>query len=502
MATFDRYHNIWTGARFPIIPTPLAHPLGVQEHLPNLIERYAPSRIRAVWSDRRRFELWLEVEILACEAWAELGRIPLDALPKLRAAAFDVDRVLEVEARVGHDVVAFLTVVGESVGQPEARHLHLGLTSSDVVDTAFALQIRESAAVILDDLRRLRGAAATLAVAHRHTLMAGRTHGVHAEPITFGFKVAGWVAELDRAVGRLEGATAEVATGKLSGPVGTHSSLDPRVEEYVCRRLGLAVDPVSTQVVSRDRHAAFMNALAVAAASMERIALEVRHLQRSEVMEALEPFGPEQKGSSAMPHKRNPVLTERVCGLARVVRGYAATGLENIALWHERDISHSSAERVIFPDACALVDYMAITLDRVLTGLDVRPERMARNLDQGGGVVYSQRALLALVDAGMSREAAYRLVQDAAIRALDGEGGFRANLEAQPAVTALIGERMTAIFSPADFLAHLDLAFARLGLVGEGPADQPTGTGSQLQPAGLAAHDEDDSHRMHPGVSA
>ncbi len=400
--------------------------------------------------------------MLACEGWAELGRVPAEALPKIRAASFDVDRIRSVEERIGHDMIAFLTVVNESIGQPEARFVHLGMTSSDVIDTAFALQIRESADIILADLRRLREAAAAQAIEHRRTLMVGRTHGIHAEPITFGFKVAGWVAELDRGMARLAAAAAEAATGKLSGAVGTHATLDPRVEEYVCRQLDLQVDPASTQVVSRDRHAAFMNALAVAAASMERIALEIRHLQRSEVAELLEPFGEEQKGSSAMPHKRNPVLTERVCGLARVVRGYAATELENVALWHERDISHSSAERVVFPDACCLVDYMAQILTQVVSGLEVRSDNMARNLDLGGGVVYSQRVLLALVEAGQSREDAYRLVQSAAHRALRGDGGFRANLEADPEVRRLLGDSLGEVFDPADFLRHIDLAFDRL----------------------------------------
>jgi adenylosuccinate lyase len=429
-----------------------------------LIERYTPPKLREVWSDRRRFELWLQIEVLACEAWSSLGQVPAEALPRIRAATFEVGRIQEIEDRVGHDVIAFLTAVGESIGQPEARYLHLGLTSSDVVDTAFALQLRESAAIVIDDLRALREAAAELALRHRRTVMVGRTHGIHAEPITFGFKVAGWVAELDRAIARLDSAAAEVATGKLSGPVGTHASLDPRVEEHVCRSLGLRVDPVSTQVVSRDRHSMYMNALAVAAGSLERIALEVRHLQRTEVAEAFEPFGREQKGSSAMPHKRNPILTERVCGLARVVRGHAGTALENIALWHERDISHSSAERVIFPDACCLVDFMARDMTTVLTGLEVHPERMAANLDASGGIVYSQPALLALVESGMAREDAYRIVQSAAHRALAGDGGFRANLEADPAAMAGIGDRMDAIFDPEAFLRHVDLAFDRLGL--------------------------------------
>ena len=449
----------------PIMCEPRVHAHGFQEARSTLIERYTPPRLREVWSDRRRFQHWLEIEILACEAWSSLGQVPAEALPRIRAATFDVDRIQEVETRVGHDVIAFLTVVGESVGQPEARYIHRGLTSSDVIDTAFALQLRESGEIIAGDLRALRDAAARLALRHRRTRMVGRTHGIHAEPITFGFKVAGWVAELDRAIARLEGATAEVATGKISGPVGTHSSVDPRVEEHVCRALGLRVDPVSTQVVSRDRHSAFMNALAMAGGSLERIALEIRHLQRTEVAEALEPFGSEQKGSSAMPHKRNPVLTERVCGLARVVRGYATTALENIALWHERDISHSSVERVVFPDACCLVDFMALDLTKVLDGLEVHPERMARNLDASGGIVFSQPALLALVESGLSREEAYRIVQSAALRAVDGDGGFRANLEADPAVAACIGGRLDEIFDAEAYLRHVDLAFERLGLV-------------------------------------
>jgi adenylosuccinate lyase len=430
-----------------------------------MIERYSPPRMREIWSDRRRFELWLRIEILACEAWAELGRVPAESLPKLRLATFDVERIKQVEEAVGHDVIAFLTVVGESVGQPEARWLHLGLTSSDIVDTAFALQVKESAEMIQADLDQLRGACAELALQHRRTPMVGRTHGIHAEPITFGFKVAGWVAELDRARSRLDAAGAEVATGKLSGAVGTHSTVDPFVEEYVCSRLGLEVDAVSTQVVSRDRHAAFMNALALCAATMERIALEIRHLQRSEVAEVREPFGAEQKGSSAMPHKRNPVLTERICGLARVVRGYAVTEMENVALWHERDISHSSAERVIFPDGCALVDYMAQQLAKVIKGLDVRVDQMRRNLDLWGGVVFSQRVLLALVESGMSRDDAYRLVQRAAHRAIDGDGLFRANLLESPEVRARVGDRMDDLFDPAADLAQVEVAFERLGLL-------------------------------------
>ncbi len=430
-----------------------------------MIERYSPPAIRAVWADQHRFELFLRIEILACEAWARLGRIPEAALPKIRQASFDVDRIAEVEARVGHDVVAFLTVVNESIGQPEARYVHLGMTSQDLNDNAMAVQLVESSRIIARDLSTVREAAVELALRHRKTLMAGRTHGVVAEPTTFGFKVAGWVAELDRAAARLEQATHEIAVGRVSGAVGTHATVDPRVEEHVCAELGLTPDPISTQVIARDRHAAFMSALALAAGTLERIAIEIRHLQRSEVGEAFEPFGKEQKGSSAMPHKRNPVMTERVCGLARVVRGHLVTALENTALWHERDISHSSAERIIFPDACATVDYMALEMAKVLSGLEVRPARMLRNLQFGGGVVFSQRVMLALVDSGMSREEAYLVVQKAAMKALDEEAiGFRTLLEQDAEVMKRIGARLDEVFDPWAGLEHTDLAYERLGL--------------------------------------
>ncbi len=431
-----------------------------------MIERYSPPAVRAVWSDQHRFELWLRIEVLACEAWSELGRIPAAALPKIRKASFDTARIADLEGRVGHDVIAFLTVVNESIGQPEARYVHLGMTSQDLNDTALAVQLVESSRIIAMDLGAVRESAAALAVRHRRTLMAGRTHGVVAEPITFGFKVAGWVAELDRALERLARATDEVAVGRVSGAVGTHATIDPHVEEHVCRELGLRPDAVSTQVVARDRHASFMSALALAAGALERIATEIRHLQRSEVGEAFEPFGKEQKGSSAMPHKRNPVLTERVCGLARVVRGHLVTALENTALWHERDISHSSAERIIFPDACAAIDYMSQEMAKVLSGLEVRPEKMLRNLQFGGGVVFSQRVLLALVESGMSREDAYLIVQEAAMQALDApdSAGFRANLEADERVMSRIGGRLGDVFDPWAGLQHTDLAYDRLGL--------------------------------------
>lgn len=440
-------------------------PLADHKTVALLIERYSPPAIRAVWSDQHKYELWLRIEILACEAWAALGRIPEAALPKIRKGTFDATKITEVESRVGHDVIAFLTVLNESIGQPEARYVHLGMTSQDLNDTSMAVQIVESAAIILRDLASVREAAAELAIRHRRTLMAGRTHGIVAEPITFGFKVAGWVAELDRTIARVEVARDAAAVGRVSGAVGTHATIDPRVEEHVCGELGLKVDPVSTQVVARDRHSEFMSALAIAAGTLERIATEIRHLQRSEISEAFEPFGKEQKGSSAMPHKRNPVMTERVCGLARVVRGDLLTALENTALWHERDISHSSAERVIFPDACMLVDYMTLEMAKVLQGLEVRPDRMLANLDFAGGVVFSQRVLLALVDSGMSREDAYLIVQKAAMQAMEPGGrGFRTLLQENEEVVRRIGDRMDEVFDPWAGLEHTDLAFERLGL--------------------------------------
>src|SRR5438270_10134132 len=420
--------------------------------------------MREIWSDQRRFEHWLRIEILACEAWAEQGRVPAEALPAIRRARFDIAKIAEVEERVGHDVIAFLTVIGESIG-PEARYVHLGMTSSDVLDTAFALQLRDSIDLIVADFAKLRAVAEDLAIRHRKTLMAGRTHGIHAEPITFGFKVAGWVAELQRAEKRLAGARFEIAYGRLSGAVGTHATLPPTVERRVMTGLGLGIDAAGTQVVSRDRHAHFLATLAVAAGTLERIALEVRHLQRTEVGEVLEPFGREQKGSSAMPHKRNPVLTERVCGLARVVRGNMVTAFENTALWHERDISHSSAERVVFPDACAAVDFMAIEMSRVLQGLEVRPERMLRNLQFGGGVAFSGRVLTALVESGMSREDAYGIVQKGAMEALqEGGPGFRSQIEKNRAVMDRIGANLEQVFDPWAGLENTDLAFERLSL--------------------------------------
>src|SRR5438132_2709078 len=365
----------------------------------------------AIFSDEARLRGWLEVELLACEGWAEVGRIPRDALTALRAARIDAARIAEREAEQGHDVAAFVAAIQETVGEA-GRYLHLGLTSSDVVDTALATQLRDAAGVIDSDCGVLEDELVEQAERHRLTVMMGRTHGVHAEPLTLGIKLANFVDEVRRSRRRLAIATEDVAVGKINGAVGTHASVPPEVEEHVCRGLGLAVTPVSTQVLARDRHAAFITALALLGAVLERLATTIRLLQITEVDEVEEPFTERQKGSSAMPHKRNPVLCERICGLARVLRGHAATAMEDVALWHERDVSHSSAERVILPDACALSDYTLRLSARIVRGLRVEPERMRENVELHGGIVFSQRVLTALiVEAGWARERTYRAVQ-------------------------------------------------------------------------------------------
>jgi len=390
-----------------------------------VIPRYTPPEIAAIFSDESRLQRWLDIELLASEGWAELGRIPQDVLPKLRRARIDAERINELEAEQGHDVAAFVAAVQETLGD-EGRFIHLGLTSSDIVDTALATQLRDAAAIIDRDAGELEQALARQAEKHRLTLMMGRTHGVHAEPLTLGVKLANHYDEVRRSRERLHAAAAEVAVGQVSGAVGTHTSVSPKVEEHVCRGLGLEVAPVTTQVLARDRHAAFVAALAILGAVLERLATTIRLLQITEVDEAEEPFSERQKGSSAMPHKRNPILCERICGIARVLRGHAMTAMDNVALWHERDISHSSAERVILPDACALTAYALRLSTRVVTGLRVNPENMRAHVDAFGGIVFSQRVLGALiVEAGWPRERAYRVVQSLARRARDGEAGFR-----------------------------------------------------------------------------
>jgi adenylosuccinate lyase len=427
-----------------------------------VIPRYAHRRVSEIWTPRSKFDRWLRIEILAAEGWAELGVVPAEDLSKIRAASYVLERVDEIEAEVGHDVIAFVSAMGETLG-PESRWVHLGLTSSDVLDTALATQLVDSASVLLEELDRLSAAFERRAIEHRHTMAVGRSHGIIAEPITFGFKLSGYLAELQRDRARLLTARDEVAVGKVSGPVGTHSSVDPRVEVYVCSKLGLRPDPASTQVVARDRHAAFMYALAMCAGTLERFATEVRHLMRSEVAEVREPFGEKQKGSSAMPHKRNPVIAERICGLSRVIRGHLLTAMENTALWHERDISHSSAERIIFPDACELLGFLLTESTRLVEGLVVNPDKMRANLDIGGGIVFSQRVLLALVEKGVGRDDAYRLVQTAALRAWDEGADFKELLLGEDRVTAVLSPaQIDELFDPAWHTRNIDTAYERL----------------------------------------
>ena len=414
-----------------------------------MIGRYTRPEMAAIWSDERRLDTWLEIEIAVCEALARRGDVPAEAARDIRMKAkVDPARVAEIEAEVKHDVIAFVTAAAESVG-PSGRWLHLGLTSSDVIDTAFAVQLCAAGHLLLRDVVALLEPIRKLAAEHVLTPMIGRTHGVHAEPITFGLKAASWYAEFTRAFDRLEVATREVATGKLSGAVGTYGHIAPDVEKEVLATLGLQPEPVATQVVPRDRHAAFFSALALVACSVERVATELRHLQRTEVLEAEEPFARGQKGSSAMPHKRNPWMAENLCGLARLVRGYATSALENVALWHERDISHSSVERVIGPDACLALDFMLARLAGILSGLVVYPDRMAANAAQSGDLVFSETVLLALVYAGVPREEGYRWVQRAAFAARDGKGNFRELAAADPDISRVLPPaRITELFDP------------------------------------------------------
>jgi adenylosuccinate lyase len=419
--------------------------------------------MEAVWSDEARFANWLEIELLAVEALAELGTVPLDDAAACRErAALTVDAVAEREAVTRHDVAAFVDVVAASIG-PAGRWIHFGLTSSDVLDTGFALQLRAAADVLLVELERLLATTKRLALQHRDTVMAGRSHGVIAEPTSFGHKLAVWAFELDRGRDRLRRAREVVSVGAISGVVGTYASVDPRVEELVCAKLGLRSVDASTQVIQRDRHAELMTAIAITASTLDKMATEIRHLARTEVREVQEPFAEGQKGSSAMPHKRNPVVSERVSGLARVIRGHTQTALENVALWHERDISHSSAERLIFPDATGLLAFMLRELTWVLDGLQVFPDRMRENLDVGGGVVYSQAVLLALVDAGLPRDDAYAIVQAAAARAWDDAESFRQILAADPEVAPRLGPAaLDALFDPARYLENLGGVFDKL----------------------------------------
>ncbi len=428
-----------------------------------MISRYDVPEVSAVWSDEARFGHWLEIELLTVEAWSELGVVPAADAAACRArASFTVEAVLERELVTRHDVAAFVDVVAASVGG-EGRWIHHGLTSSDVLDTAFALQLRAAADLLLVRLERLLAAVKRQALSHRDTPIIGRSHGVHAEPTSFGHKLAVWAFELDRDRERLRRARGSIGVGAISGVVGSYSAIDPRVEQLVCARLGLIPAEVSTQVVQRDRHAEYMAALAVAASTLDAIATEIRHLARTEVREVQEPFAEGQKGSSAMPHKRNPVVSERVSGLARVIRGHAVAALENVTLWHERDISHSSAERMIFPDATGLLAFMLDELTRVLDGLVIFPDRMRENLELHGGIAYSQSVLLALVEAGLSRDDAYRIVQRSAAAAWDHGASFRDAIAADPEVRAVLDDTALAgLFEPGRFLRNLGPMFERL----------------------------------------
>jgi adenylosuccinate lyase len=429
-----------------------------------VIGRYTLPEMGAIWTDRARFEAMLRVELAVSRAQSARGAIPADALASIEArAAVDPDRIAEIERTTDHDVIAFVSQVAETVG-PDGRYLHLGLTSSDVVDTGLALQLRDAGALLLRDCDRLLAVLVARARSEADTVMMGRTHSVHAEPITFGLKLAGWAFELDRGRRRLADAVDEIGTGKISGPVGSYSHLGPDVEAEVLAELGLHVDPASTQIVQRDRHAALLAAIAILGGSLERFATEIRNLQHTEIGELMEPFKAGQKGSSAMPHKRNPILSERIAGLARLLRGYASTALENQPLWHERDISHSSAERVILPDATILLDYMLVRAAGLIEGLVVRRERMRENIERGLGLHASSRVLGLLVErGGMSREAAYAVVQRAALRAADERAPLRDLLGVDGEVAKRIRlEELDACFDDSAFLRHVPAVIARL----------------------------------------
>ena len=430
-----------------------------------MIPRYSRPEITAIWSDEQKFARWLEVELAVVQAWAAAGVVPHEDAERIVAnARIDVGAIGRYIEETHHDVTAFLRSVADSLGD-ESRWVHYGLTSSDVWDTATCLQMSAAAEVITVQLEGLRTVVADQALTHRRTVCVGRTHGVHAEPTTFGLKLAVWVAELDRQLERLRRAREEISVGQMSGPVGTHGTVPPSVEEDACARLGLRVAEVTTQIIQRDRHATYLMTLAGIGASLEKFATEVRSLQRTEILEVEEPFASGQTGSSSMPHKRNPELSERVCGLARTLRGYALVGLENVALWHERDISHSGAERIALPDATGLLSYMLHIFTGVMEGLVVYPERMRENLDRTQGLVFSQKVLLSLIQAGMTREAAYTIVQRNSTCAWEQRIPLRGLLEADSEVTSrLSADQIAAIFDVESYLEHIDESFRRIGL--------------------------------------
>lgn len=428
-----------------------------------MIERYSRPEMTRIWEPENRYRKWLEIEIYACEAHAEMGRIPKDAVARIRAKAnFDVDRIDEIERTVKHDVIAFLTSVADYIGD-DSRFVHLGLTSSDVLDTSFAMLLKESAELIISDIKRLMAVIKVRAYEHKMTPMMGRSHGIHAEPVTFGLKMALWYDEMARNLTRMESALATISYGKLSGAVGTFANIDPQVEAYVCKKAGLTPAPCSTQVLQRDRHAEFFTTMAIIASSIEKFSVEIRHLQRTEVLEAEEFFSKGQKGSSAMPHKRNPVLSENLTGLARLIRGYAVSAMENIPLWHERDISHSSVERIIGPDATVLLDFMLNRAIGLIEHLVIYPENMLRNLNQMRGLIFSQRVLLKLAEGGASREKAYSLVQRNAMKVWEEGKDFQEELLADAEVTAFLSEaEIKEAFDLAYHLKHVDTIFKRV----------------------------------------
>jgi len=430
-----------------------------------MIERYTRPEMGSIWTEENKFKAWLEVEILACEAWSELGDIPKEDVKKLRAnASFDIDRINEIELETRHDVVAFTRAVSETLGE-ERKWVHYGLTSTDVVDTALSYLLKQANDILRKDIENFIDILRNKAIEHKHTVMMGRTHGVHAEPTTFGLKMALWYEEMKRNLERFNDAADGVQYGKISGAVGTYANIDPFVEQYVCEKLGTKAAPVSTQTLQRDRHAHYMATLALVAASIEKFATEVRGLQKSETREVEEAFAKGQKGSSAMPHKRNPIGSENMVGLARVIRGHMVTAYENVALWHERDISHSSAERVILPDATIALNYMLNRFGNIVKNLTVFPENMKRNMDRTLGLIYSQRILLALIDKGMAREAAYDTVQPRAMEAWDKQVQFRSLVEADETITSkLTPEEIADCFDYNYHIKHVDTIFDRIGL--------------------------------------
>lgn len=430
-----------------------------------MIERYTRPEMGAIWTDENRYNAWLEVEILACEAWSELGIIPKEDVVNIRkGASFNIERILEIEEETRHDVVAFTRAVSETLGE-EKKWVHYGLTSTDVVDTALSYLLKQANDIIRRDIEQFIEILKNKAIEHKHTVMMGRTHGVHAEPTTFGLKMALWYEEMKRNLERFNAASKVIETGKLSGAVGTYANIDPFVEEYVCEKLGLQAAPVSTQTLQRDRHAQYLGALALVATSIEKFATEIRGLQKTETREVEEFFAKGQKGSSAMPHKRNPIGSENMTGMARVIRGYMMTAYENVSLWHERDISHSSAERVILPDATIALNYMLTRFSNIVKNLTVFPDNMKRNIDRTYGVIFSQRVLLSLIDQGMSREEAYDIVQPNAMKAWETATHFRTLIEQEEKITStLTEEQIEACFDYTYHLKNVDNIFKKIGL--------------------------------------